>query len=67
MSNKTTDNYDDESKVIWAVVFSNYEPAEVAELYDNEAAAQKHADALGDGWRAVRWGRIRSTYHPDEE
>lgn len=57
----------DEGQVIWAVVFSNYEPAEVAALYDNEAAAEQHADALDDGWRVVRWGRLLSTYTPDEE
>lgn len=56
-----------DDKVVWAVVFSNYEPAEVAALYDNEAAAQQHADALDDGWRVVRWGRIRSAYRPDEQ
>lgn len=56
----------DEGQIIWAVVFSNYEPAEVAALYDNEAAAQQHADALEGDWRVVRWGRLRSTFEPDD-
>jgi hypothetical protein len=53
---------------VWAVVFSNYEPAEVAALYDNEAAADAHADALDDrdggGWRVARWS-VGSTYEPE--
>jgi hypothetical protein len=52
--------------VIWAVLFSNYEPAEVAALYDNQAAAEEHADALGSEWRAVRWGQLQSTYQPEQ-
>jgi hypothetical protein len=48
---------------VYAVVFSNYEPPEVAALYDNVAAAEAHADALDDDgdWRVVRW-HVASRY-----
>lgn len=46
---------------VWAVVFSNYEPAEVAELYDNEAAAAAHAASEVDPFRVVCWP-VRSRY-----
>lgn len=54
---------------VWAVVFSNYEPAEVCALYDNEAAASSHASDLngeGDGgWGVAQWN-VRSEYPPKE-
>jgi hypothetical protein len=50
---------------IWAVVYSNYEPPEVAAMYDNEAAAQAHADDLDGPWHVVAW-RVRSTYEPEQ-
>lgn len=40
---------------VWVVLFSNYEPAEIAEIYDNEAAAKEHAERLGDLWHTERW------------
>jgi hypothetical protein len=45
----------DERRHVWAVVFSNCEPAEVDDLFDNEAAARAHARYLGADWRAERW------------
>jgi len=49
---------------VWAVIFSNYEPAEVAAIYGNEAAASKHAEALGGDWAVVRW-TVQSEYTDD--
>jgi hypothetical protein len=43
--------------IVYAVVYSNYDPAEVLALYDNEAAAKAHVQyesETGD-WRVVPW------------
>lgn len=40
---------------VWAVVYSNYDPAEVDSLWVSQALAEKHADTLGDDWRVVAW------------
>ena len=50
---------------VWAVVFSNYDPAEVAAIYYNEAAAEAHAEDLDGDWNAVAW-RVGSTYAPKD-
>jgi hypothetical protein len=39
----------------WAVVFSNYEPAEVDMLFATRALAEERAEKLGDGWDVQRW------------
>lgn len=46
--------------IVYAVIFSNYEPAEIAALYDNPGAAADHAAALNEkydagGWRVTPW------------
>lgn len=45
--------------IVYAVVFGHHPTAEVVlALYDNEGAAQAHADYENDGvgdWRVVRW------------
>lgn len=46
---------------VWAVVFGNYIPDEVIELYDNEDAAKAHAADEVDDCRVVAW-QVRSTY-----
>ncbi len=50
---------------VWAVVFSNFpDPHEVIALYDNEAAAQAHADAEeSDGlpYEVIPWD-VESEY-----
>lgn len=41
---------------VWVVLFSNYEPAEIAEIYDNEAAAKEHIERFDDKrWCVERW------------
>ena len=55
--------------IVYAVVCSNYEPMEVAELYVWEEEAQKHAEALsqdGSGlpWRVIPW-TPRRNYTPE--
>ncbi len=40
---------------VWAVVYSNYDPAEVDSLWVSQALAEKQADTLGDDWRVVAW------------
>ncbi len=40
---------------VYAVVFSNYEPAEVNSLWWSKAKAAKRAEELGDMWEVVRW------------
>lgn len=45
---------------VWAVVFGNYEPAEVAGLFDTEAEAEAEADRRNeqddsDMWRVLCW------------
>lgn len=40
---------------VWAVVFSNYEPAEVDSLWTTEDRARERADELGDGWTVTEW------------
>lgn len=39
----------------WAVVFSNYEPAEVDNLFATRALAKARAELLGDAWCIERW------------
>jgi hypothetical protein len=39
----------------WAVVFSNYEPAEIDMLFATKALAEERADQLGGDWQAERW------------
>lgn len=56
----------EEPITIWAVVFSNYEPAEVMALYDNPDAADEHADAEDGPLRVVSW-EVSSTYTPEEK
>lgn len=54
---------------IWAVEYSNYSPAEIAALYENQPAAERHAEALNDvpgetgAWRAAQWS-VGSEYKP---
>src|SRR5690348_1198681 len=48
---------------VYVVILSNYEPAEVAGIYNNRPAAEAHADALGDSWRVAYWP-IASDYDP---
>lgn len=54
---------------VYAVIYSNYEPAEVAAQYDNPEAAERHAEALNerddDGWRVVPW-EVASRYEPGD-
>lgn len=50
---------------VYVVMYSNYEPAEVRAIYDNQAAADQHAEALGEGWHACYWG-VGSQYGGDE-
>lgn len=40
--------------VVWAVVFSNYEPAEVDSLWAVEELAETRAGQLDHGWEVVR-------------
>jgi len=47
--------------IVYAVVFSNYEPAEVVALYDNPEAADQHVAALPSGWRVTNWS-VASVY-----
>ena len=45
----------DEPLIIWAVIFSNYEPTETDSLWTTKERAEERADELGDGWRVVAW------------
>ena len=40
---------------VWVVVYDNYVPAEIAEIYDNEEAAAMHANRLSGDWHAECW------------
>ncbi|MBL7487082.1 hypothetical protein [Frankia sp. AgW1.1] len=50
---------------IWVVVFGNYFPAEVIEVYDNKAAADEYVDdpRSDSELRVERW-TVQSTYDP---
>lgn len=48
---------------VWAVIYSNYDPPEVASIYDNETAAEAHADDLDGPWYVQKWS-VGSTYEP---
>lgn len=54
--------------IVWVVALDNYEPAEILGIYDNEPAAQQHAEAAnrGDGltYAAVAW-HVGSAFDPD--
>jgi hypothetical protein len=56
--------------VVFAVVCSNYEPREVAELYVWREEAEKHVDALNETsdltWHVLEWAPRRN-YIPGEE
>lgn len=41
--------------MVWAVIFSNYEPVETDSLWTTEERAEERAEELGDGWRVVSW------------
>jgi hypothetical protein len=49
--------YADSSPVVWAVVYGNYEPAEVDSIWATKGAAEKHVETLADdiGWKIVSW------------
>jgi len=55
---------------VWAVQFGNYSPPEVIAIYDNEAAAQAHAEweneGSNDAWRAVQW-ELWTEFDRDDE
>lgn len=59
----------EQPKRVYAVIFGNYEPAEVVALYDNREAADAHADHLDDGWgggwRVVEWS-VATEYRPEQ-
>lgn len=40
---------------MWAVVYSNYEPAEVDSIHHNRATAEARAGELADEWRVDEW------------
>lgn len=40
---------------VWAVVFSNYDPAEVDSLWSTPERAEAEADAKGGAWHVQRW------------
>ncbi len=40
---------------VWAVVYGNYDPAEVDSLWASKSLAERRADALGDDWRVIEW------------
>jgi hypothetical protein len=39
----------------WAVVYSNYEPAEVDALFATKALAEERAEQLAGDWEVERW------------
>jgi hypothetical protein len=41
--------------IVYAVVFSNYEPTEVDSLWASMELAERRATKLGSGWEAVEW------------
>lgn len=50
---------------VYAVVYSNYEPSEVAAIYSNRAAAEADRDARGGSWEVERWV-VRDRYEKEE-
>lgn len=50
---------------VWAVRYGNYWPAEVLAVYDNEQAAQEHADS--EEMLEVVPMKILSRYQPEAE
>ena len=40
---------------VWAVQFSNYDPAEIDSLWTSKRKAKKRADELGGGYDVVRF------------
>lgn len=57
---------------VYAVVFSNYEPAEVESLWETMEDAEARASALGSPWEAQEWdvqrrSAVGSAVGPDPE
>lgn len=48
-------NPENHVQVVYAVIYGNYEPAEVDSLWSTRERADERAAELGEGWTTVNW------------